>query len=405
MRKRQAFTLVELLVVMAIIAILIGLLLPAVQKARESAARTQCTNNLKQIGLAATQYHDAYGKLPAAVLMAYGVHDDPTTGLSGCETQLDIAEPFGPNWAVLILPFIEQSGIYAQANVQSYPGPNWPGPWVAGVGPDPATLGINTSWRSIRGAVIKTYLCPSDGNNVTPYDDDGANDTTPGADRPPERGWARGNYAANCGFTDFDHTVGGFNAIQNEPFGGPGDPTSDGLPAHMTVAYSKGPPMAINFGSRIVDFTDGTSNTSLFNEVRAGVNQYDPRGTWAIGLPGCSITNAGRNYNPTPNNLLGEGNPSTLANATGGDEIAGVYKYWYPGMATRDGMGAYEQGCTAAGCDAWNSAMARSKHTGGVMSCFADCSVHFISNNITQWAWCLLQSKNDGNPLDNAAIY
>jgi prepilin-type processing-associated H-X9-DG protein len=173
----------------------------------------------------------------------------------------------------------------------------------------------------------------------------------------------------------------------------------------MDKPYSKGPPFGINYGSRIADFSDGTSNTCLFNEVRAGVSQYDPRGTWAIGLPGCSVTCAGRNYNPTPNNTMGEfasvTDPSdTLANATGGDEIAGVYKYWYPGIAVKDKMGAYEQGCTAPGCDAWNSAMARSRHVGGVNSCFADGHVRFISENISQWTWCMLQSKNDGVILD-----
>jgi prepilin-type N-terminal cleavage/methylation domain-containing protein/prepilin-type processing-associated H-X9-DG protein len=398
MKRRKGFTLIELLVVIAIIAVLVGLLLPAVQKVREAANRMSCQNNLKQIGLAAHNYQTNFGKFPPGVLMCYGVHDDPTSGASGCETTLDIAEPFGPNWAVILLPYVEQVALYNQANIGSYPGAAWAtSGWVPGVGPDPATLGVNTSWRSVRGTVIKTYLCPSDPNNAIPYNDDGSLGLF---DRPPEQGWARGNYAANCGFTDFDHTVGGFNAVGNEPFGGPGDPTSDGIPAHMTQAYSKGPPFAINYGSKIADFTDGTSNTVLFNEVRAGVSPFDPRGTWAIGLPGCSITNAGRNYNPTPNNPLGEGNPDTLANATGGDEIAGVYKYWYPGMATRDLMGAYEQGCTTNGCDAWNSAMARSAHTGGVNSCFADGHVQFISNSVTQWTWCMLQSKNDGVVLD-----
>jgi prepilin-type N-terminal cleavage/methylation domain-containing protein/prepilin-type processing-associated H-X9-DG protein len=395
---RRAFTLIELLVVIAIIAILVGLLLPAVQKVREAAARMSCTNNLKQIGLAAHNYHDVNGRLPPSIIMAYAIHDDPTScGPSGCETTLDIACPFGPNWAVLILPFIEQNNLYQLANVQSYPGPGFAN-WKPGV--NPASVGINSSWRVVRGAVIKTYLCPSDPKNNTFYNDDGSLGMQ---DRPPEMGWARGNYAANAGFTDYDHTVGGFDAVLNEPFGGPGDPTSDGIPAHMTQPYSKGPVMSINFGSKLTDIVDGTSNTCMFNEVRAGVNQFDPRGTWAIGFPGCSVTNGGRNYNPTPNNLLGESNPSTLANATGGDEIAGVYKYWYPGMAVRDGMGAYEQGCTGPGCDAWNSAMARSRHIGGVNSCFADGHVQFISNAISQWTWCMLQSKNDGTVLDTSS--
>jgi prepilin-type processing-associated H-X9-DG protein len=93
----------------------------------------------------------------------------------------------------------------------------------------------------------------------------------------------------------------------------------------------------------------------------------------------------------------------TLANATGGDELAGVYKYWYPGIAVKDNMSAYEQGCTAPGCDGMTSGMARSRHTGGVNSCFADGHVQFINNSISQWVWCMLQSKNDGVVFDSTS--
>src|SRR5437660_9449217 len=113
--RRPGFTLIELLVVIAIIAILIGLLIPAVQKMREAANRMSCTNNLKQIGLSAHSYHDANNQFPPAVRMPYAIEsNDPLTG--------GAANPFGPNWAIFLLPYIEQQNLYSQANPVSYPG-------------------------------------------------------------------------------------------------------------------------------------------------------------------------------------------------------------------------------------------------------------------------------------------
>ncbi len=108
-KKRLGFTLIELLVVIAIIAILIALLLPAVQQAREAARRTQCKNNLKQIGLALHNYESTYGVLPHAM---WG------NGVTPCTTNQD--NGFG--WMVSILPQIEQANLYQRINPQGQPG-------------------------------------------------------------------------------------------------------------------------------------------------------------------------------------------------------------------------------------------------------------------------------------------
>jgi prepilin-type N-terminal cleavage/methylation domain-containing protein/prepilin-type processing-associated H-X9-DG protein len=118
---RRGFTLVELLVVVAIIAVLIGLLLPAVQKVREASNRAKCQNNMKQIGLALHNYHDARRTLPPGLIANYGW-----------------------GWGAHILPYIEQDTLYGQLNLNTFMDVNQP------------------SILALVRTVIPTYLCPSD---------------------------------------------------------------------------------------------------------------------------------------------------------------------------------------------------------------------------------------------------
>ncbi len=154
-RRRQGFTLIELLVVIAIIAILIGLLLPAVQKVREAAARTQCQNNLKQLGLACANYESAYGKLPPG---------GEGTNAAGNATEFDNLPNGSPISATnpglfhstqtYLLPYIEQDAIFRQIN---------PNALYNDIGPNGQKVDANG--KTVFQTTIKTFLCPSSPTN------------------------------------------------------------------------------------------------------------------------------------------------------------------------------------------------------------------------------------------------
>jgi prepilin-type N-terminal cleavage/methylation domain-containing protein len=223
---RRGFTLVELLVVIAIIGVLVALLLPAVQAAREAARRAQCSNNLKQIGLALHNYHDVMLVFPPGYLTVPGGNavmgpPDPVTGDTG------------PGWTVLmlLLPQVEQANLQNSFNMNV---PSW------------ATQNATPAART-----VATYICPSAANNMPTYSvvDDGGNVLAK---------FARSNYVANAGRIDvWDEPAADLSSLADGPF------------------YR-------NSRTRMADVTDGLSNTVFLGEQSASRSDS----TWVGIVPG-----------------------------------------------------------------------------------------------------------------------
>jgi prepilin-type N-terminal cleavage/methylation domain-containing protein len=248
--RRDGFTLIELLVVIAIIAILIGLLVPAVQKVREAAARLQCQNNLKQIGLAVHNFHDTYKKFPAGSVYRESV---PGNG------QWDYYD----TWAISILPYIEQGNLYKL----------WD-PKVPNAVPD----ATSPNMALLRQSHVPVYECPSDPNGFTPATPASGPGGTTGLGRPLYMpGSYRGVAGADWGGTDWGVDQGGPNenwddATQVANWLMKNRSMSRGI-FHATVP-------GVASAERMASIIDGTSNTLMVGEY-ATTTVLNRRTFWA----------------------------------------------------------------------------------------------------------------------------
>jgi prepilin-type N-terminal cleavage/methylation domain-containing protein/prepilin-type processing-associated H-X9-DG protein len=382
-RHRRGFTLIELLVVISIIAVLIALLLPAVQAAREAARRSQCVNNIKQLLLGLHNFESSNSTFPKGVNEPYLTGLNYNTGSDALGS--DFSEPFGPNWAIMILPYIEQASLYNSSNVLGYPG--WPGPYAvpyASTAPNQNLYNMDWCNTTVRSTRLNVFVCPTDAFNSTQNNffqpSDIALFAAQGVKFPqdvakgiPLTNWARGNYGAVQGNTDPDHQINGIN----DPGANPPAPSHVGM-------------MGENFGSTIASVTDGLSNTAAVAELRVGLTTADVRGVWAMGLGMASLAGHAKVYNPTPNNLKGfniiqgcnDGGDEMQAGPVLGQQVLNAAQQ---DMGFNCGGGMYNSG-----------GQSRSMHPGGVNVGFGDGSVRFIKNSISNAVWIAVLAKNDG---------
>jgi prepilin-type N-terminal cleavage/methylation domain-containing protein/prepilin-type processing-associated H-X9-DG protein len=340
-KRRKGFTLIELLVVIAIIAMLIALLLPAVQQAREAGRRTQCSNNLRQLGLALHNYHDALKTFPP--------------NLTPGGTAYNYAKG---DWGVLahLNPYLEQTNVYnlMNLNLPTYQYDATTMSYVFAAGDPNTQQAVKT--------VVQTFLCPSD------------------IGKPIDGGYG----ITLFGPTNYCATQGsGIDTIGN-------DPNQMGSPLNADGIFYA------DSRVRVQDITDGTSNTAMFSESTLGEGpnvattlpaNTDIRKVYAyLGYAaGTYLTDSACAAPPTFNGNQKRG----FAWYAGEIRCASYNHYYTPNPANWDCVvNAQAYGYTAMG---WKAA--RSMHPGGVNVMMADGAVRFVNNLVDKNTWRALATR------------
>ncbi|CAN5892508.1 DUF1559 domain-containing protein [soil metagenome] len=345
MFRRRGFTLIELLVVIAIIGVLIALLLPAVQAAREAARRAQCTNNLKQFGIALHNYHDLHGALPPGRIAGQGC---PREFFQGCQ---------GTPWLVMMLPQFEQQALFSAFNFD-----------LGSEGPL-ATTPLGFLANSTVGAVkLAMFQCPSDSKLEFQFH--------PSYLRGGMNGprFSKGNYAVSWGNTYWGQNLPDPSGILNDPING------------QTVRFL---PSAFGHQGNIsfASVRDGLSSTVFLSEVlQGGIN--DQRGMIWYGFMGGSSFSS--RY--TPNNFRDYYNLEHDADRL--NEALFCESEPHRRLSCVPAAGGTQR--TFAG--------AKSRHPGGVNALFGDGSVRFLKSTVNPTTWLALNTIR-GDEVISAGDY